>query len=136
MQPVFAFAENWVVAMWPSRQFLTYELKISKSLKLNLFRLIWRTTFVVFTTLVSMLLPFFNDILGLLGASAFWPLTVYFPISMHISQNQLKPWTTKWIGLQALSLISLLVSLAAGLGSIAGIVYDLKHYTPFKTTQS
>ena len=136
MQPVYAFAENWVVSMWPASRFLTFELKITKGFKLNLFKLTWRTMFVVFTTLVSMLLPFFNDILGLLGASAFWPLTVYFPIAMHISQNQLKPWTSKWIGLQVLSLVSLLVSLAAGLGSIAGIAADLKHYTPFKTTQS
>jgi hypothetical protein len=135
VQPVFAFAENWAVSMWPSARFLTSELQLCHGFfKLNLFKLAWRTAFVACTTLVSMLLPFFNDVLGLLGASAFWPLTVYFPIAMHIARHQLKPWSTKWLGLQALSVASLLVSLAAALGSIAGIVDDLKHYTPFKTT--
>ncbi|MQI27723.1 hypothetical protein EI009_25840, partial [Escherichia coli] len=29
--------------------------------------------------LLAMVLPFFNDIVGLIGAIGFWPLTVYFP---------------------------------------------------------
>lgn len=136
-QPVFAFFESWATSRWSAHTFLSYEHKVPvpfrRPFKLSLFRLLWRTLFVMTTTVVSMILPFFNDILGLLGATAFWPLTVYFPIAMHISQNQLKSWTPKWIALQVLSSVCLLVSLAAGLGSIAGIVADLKRYTPFKT---
>lgn len=88
--------------------------------------------FVVFTTILAMLLPFFNDIVGLLGALAFWPLTVYYPIAMHISQKNLKRWTPKWIGLQGLNVGCFLVSFVAALGSIAGIVEDLKKYAPFQ----
>ena len=41
------------------------------------------------TTLISMLLPFFNDVVGILGAFGFWPLTVFFPIEMYISQKKI-----------------------------------------------
>ncbi|KAF5742624.1 caffeoyl-CoA O-methyltransferase [Tripterygium wilfordii] len=34
-----------------------------------------------------MALPFFNDIIALLGAIAYWPLTVYFPVKLHIRQS-------------------------------------------------
>ncbi|KAG8068618.1 hypothetical protein GUJ93_ZPchr0005g15140 [Zizania palustris] len=57
--------------------------------KVNLFRLTWRSAFVVVTTVVSMLLPFFNDVVGLLGALGFWPLTVYFPVEMYIVQKRI-----------------------------------------------
>lgn len=33
---------------------------------------------------IAMLLPFFNDIVGLLGSTGFWPLTGLLPIQMHI----------------------------------------------------
>ena len=33
-----------------------------------------------------MLVPFFNDVVGLLGAIGFWPLTVFLPIQMHLKQ--------------------------------------------------
>jgi hypothetical protein len=80
-----------------------------------------------------MLLPFFNDIVGLLGALGFWPLTVYFPVEMYIIQKRVPKWGSKWICLQLLSVACLIISIAAAVGSIAGIVLDLKVYKPFKT---
>lgn len=35
---------------------------------------------------IAMLVPFFNDVVGLLGALGFWPLTVFLPIQMHLKQ--------------------------------------------------
>ena len=35
---------------------------------------------------IAMLVPFFNDVVGLLGAIGFWPLTVFLPIQMHLKQ--------------------------------------------------
>lgn len=86
------------------------------------------------TTLVAMLLPFFNDVVGLLGALGFWPLTVYFPIEMYIAQKKIGRWTHRWVALQTLSVCCLLVSIAAAVGSVAGVVLDLKTYKPFKTS--
>ncbi|MCO5569031.1 hypothetical protein L7F22_022737 [Adiantum nelumboides] len=135
-QPLFAFVEAWAVQKWPKSELINHEYKIIlpffTPFKLNLFIVLWRATFVVFTTIVAMLLPFFNDIVGLLGALAFWPLTVYYPISMHIAQCNVGKWTTKWVALQGLNIGCFLVSFAAGVGSIAGIVGDLKKYAPFQ----
>jgi Transmembrane amino acid transporter protein len=44
--------------------------------------MVWRTIFVITTTVISMLMPFFSDVVSILGASGFWPLTVYFPNEM------------------------------------------------------
>lgn len=88
---------------------------------------------MVVTTVISMLMPFFNDVVGILGAFAFWPLTVYFPVEMYIAQKKIGRWTSRWVGLKILSFTCLIVSLAAAAGSVAGVVLDLKKYKPFKT---
>ncbi|KAG0489759.1 hypothetical protein HPP92_006622 [Vanilla planifolia] len=81
-----------------------------------------------------MLLPFFNDIVGLMGALGFWPLTVYFPVEMYIVQKKIARWSTRWVCLQLLSVACLIVSVAAAVGSVAGIVDDLKLFKPFKNS--
>lgn len=136
-QPLFAFIEHWTSKKSPKSQFIHKEYKLHMPMHgiyyLNLFRLVWRTAFVICTTVIAMLLPFFNDILGILGATAFWPLTVYFPIEMYIVQKDVKRWSKHWVVLQSVSIICLLVSVAALLGSVEGVVQDLKVYKPFKT---
>jgi hypothetical protein len=89
---------------------------------------------VVLTTVISMLLPFFNDIVGLLGALGFWPLTVYFPVEMYIVQKKIPKWSTRWLCLQILSVACLIITIAAAAGSVAGIVGDLKSIKPFQTS--
>ena len=79
-----------------------------------------------------MIFPFFNDFLGLIGAFAFWPLTVYFPVEMRIAQAKIERGSSAWIGLKTLSFVCLLVSLVAALGSIQGLIADVRHYEPFK----
>ena len=137
-QPLFAFVEKEASKRYPESKFITKETKIhifpgSKPFNLNLFKLVWRTVFVITTTLISMIVPFFNDVLGLLGAIGFWPLTVYFPVEMYIVQKNVPRWSTRWVCLQVLSLACLVVSVAAAAGSVVGIVTDLKSYKPFKT---
>ncbi|KAL0323319.1 UNVERIFIED_CONTAM: Amino acid permease 3 [Sesamum angustifolium] len=82
----------------------------------------------------SMLMPFFNDVVGILGAFGFWPLTVYFPVEMYIKQKRIPKWSTRWVSLQILSVACLVISVAAAAGSFAGVVSDLKVYKPFKTS--
>ncbi|KAI9128435.1 hypothetical protein K1719_001428 [Acacia pycnantha] len=137
-QPLFAFVEKWSAQKWGKSNFVTEEYEIPVPLygvyKLNLFRLVWRTIFVLLTTLIAMLMPFFNDVVGILGAFGFWPLTVYFPIDMYISHKKIQRWSRRWLGLQLLSVTCLFISIAAAVGSIAGVVLDLKTYKPFKTS--
>jgi hypothetical protein len=137
-QPLFAFVEKWSARKWPKSDFVTAEYEVPIPFygvyQLNFFRLAWRTIFVMLTTLIAMLMPFFNDVVGLLGAMGFWPLTVFFPIEMYISQKKIGRWTSQWIGLQILSMTCLMITIAAAVGSVAGVVLDLKTYKPFKTS--
>ncbi|WOH13744.1 hypothetical protein DCAR_0933255 [Daucus carota subsp. sativus] len=137
-QPLFAFVEKWSAKKWSRSHFVTgeYDIRIPflGVYQINLFRMVWRTCFVVLTTIIAMLLPFFNDVVGILGAMGFWPLTVYFPVEMYISQKNIGKWTHRWLGLQLLSFACLIVSIAAAVGSFAGVVLDLQSYKPFKTT--
>lgn len=138
VQPLFAFIEQWCSRKWPRSRFIhkNYHMNIPGYglYQLNLFRLVWRTCFVISTTLISMLLPFFNDVVGILGAVGFWPLTVYFPVQMYIVQKRIQRFSSKWMLLQTLSVVCFLISLAAACGSIEGILQDLKSYKPFRTT--
>ena len=137
-QPLFAFIEKWAFKKCPSSKFINKEIRVSIPYhggvyNLSLFRLVWRSAFVMVTTIVSMLIPFFNDVLGIIGAFAFWPLAVYFPIEMYIAQKGIPRWGLKWICFRMLSLGCLMISIVSGIGSIAGVVTDLKAYQPFKT---
>lgn len=137
LQPVFAFYEKWLASRWPTVGFFhkiyTFRLPFdnSCSFQFTLCRLVLRTVFVVFTTMVSMMLPFFNAVLGLLGAMAFWPLTVYYPVTMYITQSKIKRGTCKWLVLQGLSMFALIVSLVSAVGSVADIIQRLKHARMF-----
>ncbi|KAK3029179.1 hypothetical protein RJ639_038731 [Escallonia herrerae] len=137
-QPLFAFIERQAANYFPESEFITKEIEVPipgfKPFKLNLFRLVWRTLFVMLTTIISMLMPFFNDVVGILGAFGFWPLTVYFPVEMYIVQKKIPKWSTRWISLQILSVACLIISIAAAAGSFAGVVLDLKTYKPFSTS--
>ncbi|KAG8378232.1 hypothetical protein BUALT_Bualt08G0116300 [Buddleja alternifolia] len=137
-QPLFAFIEKSAKEYFPNSKFITKEIDIPipgfKHFKLSPFRLVWRTIFVIITTVISMLMPFFNDVVGILGALGFWPLTVYFPVEMYIAQMRIPKWSARWTSLQILSMACLIISIAAGVGSIAGVVSDLKVYKPFKTS--
>ncbi|XVE93538.1 hypothetical protein REPUB_Repub01dG0203200 [Reevesia pubescens] len=85
-QPIFKSVEDWCFNKWPNNSFIKEGQPIDFPLcgvyRFSAFRVVWRTAYVIMITVVAMILPFFNDILGLLGAAAFWPLTVYFPIQI------------------------------------------------------
>lgn len=134
-QPVFQFVENQCNKKWPGNNFINKEYSSNIPLlgkcRVNLFRLVWRTIYVILATVVAMIFPFFNAILGLLGALGFWPLTVYFPVSMHIAQAKVKKYSPRWLALQLLVLVCLVVSVLAAVGSIVGLINRVKTYKPF-----
>ncbi|KAI4987651.1 hypothetical protein ZWY2020_028365 [Hordeum vulgare] len=137
-QPVFACYEKRLRARYPEAAFFHRELALRLpgrrgALRFTMCKLVLRTAFVAATTVVSLMLPFFNAILGLLGAAAFWPLTVYFPVTMYITQAKVPRGSGKWVALQALNVGALVVSLLAAVGSVDDIVQRLGHVTMFKT---
>ncbi|KAG4998423.1 hypothetical protein JHK85_029862 [Glycine max] len=130
-QPVFQLVETWVAKRWPESNFMGKEYRVGK-FRFNGFRMIWRTVYVIFTAVVAMILPFFNSIVGLLGAISFFPLTVYFPTEMYLVQAKVPKFSLVWIGVKILSGFCLIVTLVAAAGSIQGIIADLRIYEPFK----
>uniref|UniRef100_A0A453D087 Amino acid transporter transmembrane domain-containing protein n=1 Tax=Aegilops tauschii subsp. strangulata TaxID=200361 RepID=A0A453D087_AEGTS len=72
-QPIYAAVESWAAARWPGSDFVVrqYHPFGADRFGVNMFRMVWRTAFVVVSTILAILLPFFNDILGLLGALGF-----------------------------------------------------------------
>ncbi|MED6181876.1 hypothetical protein PIB30_023399 [Stylosanthes scabra] len=106
-QPIYGIVETLAKQQWPSSSFIMEEFSIMSigkvKLKINFFRLVWRTIFVVIVTVLAMAMPFFNEILALLGATAFWPMGIYFPVEMFIAKKKLKRLTFQWFGLQTLN---------------------------------
>ncbi|XP_021647339.2 amino acid permease 6 isoform X2 [Hevea brasiliensis] len=80
-QPIFSFMERNCHQRWPENKVITREHAIYIPFYgvyyLNLFRLVWRTLYVIVTAVLAMIFPFFNDFLGLIGAASFWPLTYH-----------------------------------------------------------
>ncbi|XP_022716641.1 probable amino acid permease 7 isoform X3 [Durio zibethinus] len=125
-QPVFAFVERWCTKKYPSsgfvNNFYTFKLPLLPSFQISPLKLCFRTAYVASTTAIAMIFPYFNQVLGLLGALNFWPLTIYFPVEMYFVQKKIQPWTRKWIILRSFSFFCLLVSIVGLIGSIQGLI--------------
>jgi len=100
------------------------ELPLLPSFKANPLRICFRTAYVASTTGIAILFPYFNQVLGVLGAFNFWPVAIYFPVEMYIVQKKIDVWTTKGVLLRTFSALCLLVSIVAFLGSIEGLVSE------------
>ncbi|CAK8568900.1 unnamed protein product [Lathyrus sativus] len=137
-QPLFRIIEMGANMKWSRSTFISkeYPNKIgSLTFNINLFRLTWRTIYVVMVTIMAMAMPFFNEFLSLLGAFGFWPLVIFFPIQMHISQKQITKLSSKWCVLQLLSFVCFMISASAGIGAIHGISKNIKKYKLFMYKQ-
>ncbi|PON47222.1 Amino acid transporter, transmembrane domain containing protein, partial [Parasponia andersonii] len=125
-QPVFAVIERWFSGKFPDSGFVNnfYSIKLPMLpvLQLNPLRLCFRTAYVVSTTGIAMLFPYFNQVLGVLGALNFWPLAIYFPVEMYFVQKKIGAWTRKWIVLRTFSFICFLVTVVGLIGSLEGLI--------------
>lgn len=118
-QPIFEFTERVV-----GRRVV----KDSRFGKL-MFRLSFRSLYVVIVTVIGVCLPFFSDVVGLIGAIGFWPATVFYPIEMWITVY--KPNLTRRILMETLNVICFFITVMAIAGSVQLIVVDSKDYTVF-----
>ncbi|KAG1348106.1 putative Amino acid permease 6 [Cocos nucifera] len=136
-QPVFQVVENWWHGRWSRRHLLTMEHVVSIPLlgdhPFSFFRLVWRALYVILTTVIAMIFPFFNDFVGLIGAISYWPLTVYFPIEMFVARAKIRRFSAGWTWLKVLSFGCLVVALLGTCGSLQGLIHSVKGYKPFKS---
>ncbi|KDP36330.1 hypothetical protein JCGZ_09545 [Jatropha curcas] len=125
-QPVFATVEKWFAERYPDNIFInrnfSLKLPLLPAFKLNLFRMCFRTIYVMSTTAISMIFPYFNQVIGLLGALNFWPLTIYFPVEMYCRQRNIEAWTIKWIMLQAFSIGVFFLAAFGLVGCVEGLI--------------
>ncbi|MGD7217429.1 hypothetical protein, partial [Ralstonia pseudosolanacearum] len=117
-QPLYSFVEQWSIQQWPQSQFITKDSTVNIPFlgPINYFRLVWRTMYVIVTSLVALVLPFFTEFLGLMGALSFWPLGVYFPVEMYLAQTKPRKFSPKWISLKLLSLVCFCITVLAAVG--------------------
>ncbi|XP_048493185.2 amino acid permease 6 [Beta vulgaris subsp. vulgaris] len=137
VQPLFNFVETQCSTAWPENKFITEEYPVKLPFygvyHFNFLRVGWRTIYVIIVTIIAMIFPFFNDIVGLMGAFSFWPLTIYFPIQMYIAQGKVRKYSSSWIWLQILSFGCLIVSVLAAIASIRGLIVGVSNLKPFQS---
>ncbi|KAK7320292.1 hypothetical protein VNO77_29628 [Canavalia gladiata] len=127
-QPLFATVENWFRFKFPDIEFVNHthmlKLPLLPAFELNFLSLSFRTAYVASTVVIAVIFPYFNQILGLLGSMIFWPLTIYFPVEIYLSQSSTVPWTAKWVWLQTFNILGLVFGLFTLTGCIKGIVTE------------
>jgi amino acid permease len=126
-QQIFSFADRCFAAAFPNSAFVSrfYTIRVpglAVGYRLNLQRLCFRTAYVASTTGLALLFPYFNEVLGVLGALIFWPLAVYLPVEMYCIQRHILPWTPKWVALQVFSAVCFVVGTFAFVGSVEGVI--------------
>lgn len=83
--PVFEAAEG-VLTRWILRKTPDIEPPF-------LLRLVWRTLYCAFCGAITIVLPFFNDVIGIVGSAGFVPMSFIFPCLFYIITKRYK---TRW----------------------------------------
>ena len=125
-QPLFGMVDRWSAQKFPNSGFVNndyvFKLPLLPAFRVNLFRLCFRTAYVGTTTGIAMIFPYFNQVLGVIGAMNFWPLAIYFPVEMYFVQRKIGVWTRMWLLLQIFSFVCLVVTVFAFVGSVEGLI--------------
>ncbi|KAG5255485.1 amino acid permease [Salix suchowensis] len=95
-QPVFTFVERWSSKKFPRSGFLNnfYSIKLHCCFFPHLsFQDLFSNCICFVNNSDCTVFPYFNQVLGLLGAFNFWPLAIYFPVEMYFVRNKVEAWT-------------------------------------------
>ncbi|KAI3430592.1 hypothetical protein D9Q98_005185 [Chlorella vulgaris] len=92
-------------------------------------RLVIRSAYVLLCTIIAVCVPFFNAIVGLVGAITFWPLSVAFPFAMYAKVY--KTGGSTLLLMKVVALLMLLVAVAATIASCQNIIVSWSTYTFF-----
>ncbi|KAF8062021.1 AAP2 [Scenedesmus sp. PABB004] len=97
-------------------------------------RALYRTFYVVVTTVIACALPFFSAFVGLVGALTFWPTAVFYPIQMF--KKVYNPRGPRRVAMNIINVIMGVVALLATVGSMETIVASASAFKPFAGTAS
>ncbi|KAL9269133.1 putative amino acid permease 7 [Drosera capensis] len=127
-QPLFGVVDRWLSEEFPDSGFINNQYLVQipflPTFKLNLFRLCFRTIYVASGTAIAMVFPYFNQVIGLIGALDFWPLAIYFPAQMYITQRNIESWSNQWVALQVFNVFCLGISIFGFTGSLEGLITE------------
>ena len=95
-------------------------------------RLFLRSLVVCIITLLACVMPFFGAFVGLAGAVTWYPLAIYFPFAAYRKVYTVTRGLS--VAMRAISLFTLLVALAAVVGSVRSIIVGFSTYSIFGTS--
>lgn len=119
-QPVFYLVESWIHEH--PRIPLTCHNPFPA-------RIAFRALYAVVACFISVLLPFFWDMVGLVGALGFWPTTVIFPVWMW--RRVYKHDRKTALFYEGINLVSFLLTICATIGAVYSIVISASNYVIF-----
>eukprot|EP00892_Ulva_mutabilis_P009858 jgi/Ulvmu1/7244/UM035_0031.1 len=90
-------------------------------------RVVWRSAYVIMITFAAAVLPFFADLMGLIGAIGFIPMTFIMPNVLWILSQTGRPKYEKALNIGIASLFSILGVLSF-IGSLASIIDKWPRY--------
>lgn len=121
-QPLYATVEDKAIRTWPDHPLLNKYWVLTK--------IVWRSVYMSFTVFISALLPFFSQIVGLVGAIIYWPTAIFFPIMLWLVV--FPPKLSVRLLLQALNVALLGVALVSIVGSVRSIVQNAATFGVFQ----
>ncbi|XP_044490884.1 lysine histidine transporter-like 2 [Mangifera indica] len=108
--------------------FLVKKLRFSPSFFL---RLVTRTTYVAFTMIVGICVPFFGSLLGFFGGFAFAPTTYFLPCIMWLAICKPKRFSLSWIINWICIILGLLLMILSPIGGLRSLIISAKNYEFF-----
>jgi amino acid permease len=116
--PVFEVVERQLLKVMPSLQ--------SRQLWL---RIVWRSVYVLLTAIVAASLPFFGDLMGLIGAGGFIPMTFIMPCVLWLisTRSDARPQWERSLNYVIITVYTL-VGILSFIGSVASIAHKSSTY--------
>lgn len=96
-------------------------------------RLVIRSAYVLACTFVACLLPFFGDLMGLVGAVAITPTTFMLPAILWLYWKKPQRWGAEWALNVLIAVVTLIIGVIGAIASVYLIVMHVGSYRIFAT---
>ncbi|KAG2706750.1 hypothetical protein I3843_05G105400 [Carya illinoinensis] len=94
-------------------------------------RFVTRTSYVAFTMIVAIAVPFFGGLLGFFGGFAFAPTTYFLPCIMWLAIYKPKKFSLSWIANWICIVLGVLLMVLSPIGGLRSIILSAKDYKFF-----
>ncbi|KAF5449401.1 hypothetical protein F2P56_029851 [Juglans regia] len=94
-------------------------------------RFVTRTSYVAFTMIVAIAVPFFGGLLGFFGGFAFAPTTYFLPCIMWLAIYKPKKFSLSWITNWICIVLGVMLMVLSPIGGLRSIILSAKNYRFF-----